>query len=32
MSGKSIKGAEGLTTGHVCRFDLVGNKKTIYWL
>jgi acetyltransferase-like isoleucine patch superfamily enzyme len=27
--GKSLAGAEGLTTGRMCRFDLEGNKKTL---
>lgn len=26
---QSIKGAKGLTTGHFCRFDLDGRKKTL---
>lgn len=26
----SIKGAEGLTTGRFCRFDLAGEKKTLF--
>ena len=27
----SIDGADGLTTGHSCRFDLNGNKKTLFF-
>ena len=27
---KSIEGAQQLTTGRFCRFDLVGNRKTLY--
>lgn len=28
--GRSIVGADNLTTGRCCRFDLRGNKKTLY--
>ena len=27
---KSISGGKGLTTGRFCRFDLIGNKKTLF--
>lgn len=27
---KSVEGARKLTTGHHCRFDLIGNKKTLF--
>lgn len=27
---KSIVGSKGLTTGHSCRFDLPGDKKTLF--
>ena len=31
MRGKnSLDGGRGLTTGHACRFDLVGDKKTLF--